>query len=61
MTKIARYGAMIHPLTGAPDAMLVDRDVMIYALKAGYGKKGARIGSKAGEAKLSIGTINALF
>ena len=52
ITYIAHDGAMIHPLTGVPDAKLVDRDVMVYALKAGYGKRGARIGSKAGEAKL---------
>src|SRR6185312_4113223 len=30
----------------------VDRDLMIYALKAGYGRKGARIGSRDGDAEL---------
>ena len=51
-TYIADDGAMIHPLAEAPDASLVDRDVMVYALKAGYGRKGARIGSGPGEAAL---------
>ncbi|MEZ5263515.1 MAG: prolyl oligopeptidase family serine peptidase [Acidimicrobiales bacterium] len=38
-------GAMIHPLTGRPDAALTDREVMRYAVKAGFGVRGARIGS----------------
>lgn len=52
VTYIADDGAMIHPLTGTPDAALVDRDVMVYALKAGFGQKGARIGSRPGEAEI---------
>ena len=51
-TYVADDGAMIHPLAEAPDASLVDRDVMVYALKAGYGRQGARIGSRPGEAEL---------
>ena len=51
-TYIADDGAMIHPLAEAPDKSLVDRDVMIHALKAGYGRKGAHIGSGPGEADL---------
>ena len=51
-TYLADDGAMIHPLAEAPDASLVDRDVMVYVLKAGYGRIGARIGSRPGEAKL---------
>lgn len=51
-TYLANDGAMIHPLTGVADATLVDRDVMVYAMKAGYGIRGARIGSNAGEADL---------
>ena len=36
-----------------PDPDLVDRDLMVYALKAGYGKTGAKIGSNSpGEADL---------
>jgi hypothetical protein len=43
---------MIHPTSDAPDPALVDRDVMLYAVKAGFGVKGARIGSAEGEATL---------
>jgi dienelactone hydrolase len=45
-------GAFIHPLGEAADAALTDRDLMIYSLKAGYGRKGAKIGSHDGEAEL---------
>jgi dienelactone hydrolase len=47
---IAADGAFIHPTTGEPDPRLVDRDLMVYGLKAGYGRKGAAIGSNPGEA-----------
>lgn len=43
-TYLADDGAMIHPLSEIPDPTLVDRDVMVYALKAGYGSKGAKVG-----------------
>ncbi len=49
---IADDGALIHPLTGQADPRLVDRDLFVYGLKAGYGRKGAKIGSRDGEAKL---------
>jgi len=49
---IADDGALIHPVKGAPDPALVDRDLMVYALKAGYGRKGAKIGSRPAEAEL---------
>lgn len=45
-------GRMIHPITGEPDSSLSERDLMIYALKAGYGKNGARIGSVGNQAEL---------
>ena len=51
-TYIGNDGAFIHPLADIGDSKLVDRDLMIYALKAGYGRKGARIGSRDGEAEL---------
>ena len=44
-------GCFIHPLEGRADPNLVDRDLMVYALKAGYGVKGAAIGSKPGQAQ----------
>jgi len=49
---IGNDGAFIHPLGGVADSKLVDRDLMIYALKAGYGRKGAKIGGRDGEAEL---------
>jgi dienelactone hydrolase len=49
---IAHDGALIHPTRGQPDAALVDRDLMVYALKAGFGRKGAKIGSRPGDAGL---------
>lgn len=49
---IADDGALIHPLEDTPDRELVDRDIMVYGLKAGYGRKGAKIGSRDGEAEL---------
>jgi dienelactone hydrolase len=51
-TYLADDGSFIHPLTEGRegDPKLTDRDVMVYSLKAGYGKKGAQIGSAPGEA-----------
>jgi dienelactone hydrolase len=43
-------GSFIHPLTGRPDPARTDRDVAVYGLKAGYGVKGASLGSREGEA-----------
>src|SRR5262249_19973547 len=49
---IADDGAFIHPLESAPDPRLKDRDLMVYGLKAGYGMKGATIGTRGEEASL---------
>jgi hypothetical protein len=49
---IADDGALVHPTKGQGDPVLVDRDLMVYALKAGYGRKGAKIGSRPGEAEM---------
>src|SRR6201995_2479392 len=38
---LADDGAFIHPIEGTPNASLVDRDLRVYGLKAGYGRKGA--------------------
>lgn len=46
---IADDGAYIHPLTGA-DPKLTDRDVAVYNLKAGYGVRGATLGSTGRQA-----------
>ena len=49
---LADDGALIHPLQTEPDPTLVDRDTMLYGIKAGYGIRGAKIGSNPGEASL---------
>jgi dienelactone hydrolase len=49
-TYLAADGACIHPLTGQADPALTDRDVAVYGLKAGYGVRGASLGSRDGEA-----------
>lgn len=41
---LADDGSFIHPVDGKPDPALVDRDLMIYGIKAGYGVKGASVG-----------------
>ena len=51
-TYLADDGAFLHPLEAVPNPKLTDRDVMIYSLKAGYGKRGAKIGSRDDEAEL---------
>ena len=43
---LADDGAFVHPLTGEADPALGDRELMIYGMKAGYGRRGARIGSE---------------
>ena len=49
---VADDGAMIHPISGKPNPNLSERELMIYSMKAGYGKKGARIGTIGNEASL---------
>jgi len=51
---LADDGAFVHPLTGTPDPALTDRDLMVYGLKAGYGRTGARIGSRPGDAETFV-------
>lgn len=49
---LADDGAFIHPLERTPRPELVDRDLMVYGLKAGYGRKGAHIGGSNEHAAL---------
>jgi dienelactone hydrolase len=49
---LASDGAMIHPNTGLADPALTDRDMMIWAMKAGYGVTGATIGSQGDQPRL---------
>ena len=45
-------GAPIHPATGLADPELGEREAMIYGLKAGYGRRGAHIGTEDDQATL---------
>ena len=45
-------GAPVHPVTGQADPSLGERELMIYGLKAGYGRRGARIGTEHDQARL---------
>lgn len=38
-------GSMVHPATGAADPSASERDLMLYGIEAGYGVRGARIGT----------------
>jgi dienelactone hydrolase len=58
---LADDGAFIHPATGAADAALVDRDLAVYALKAGYGQKGATIGTRGDQALAFRDDMKAFF
>jgi len=58
---LADDGAFIHPATGEADAKLVDRDIAVYALKAGYGVRGATLGSQGGQAALFRDDMIAFF
>ena len=49
---LADDGAFVHPVDALPNAKHTDRDLMVYGLKAGYGRNGARIGSREGDAAL---------
>ena len=45
-------GACIHPASGDADPDVSERDLMLYGIKAGYGIRGARIGTSADLAQL---------
>ena len=50
-TYIADDGALIDPWTGQADPALSERDLMIRSFRAGYGRRGARIGSTDDQAQ----------
>ena len=49
---IAADGALIDPLTGRPDPTRVDYDTFVYALKSGYGRRGAHMGGSGDQPAL---------
>ena len=50
-TYIAENGALIDPWTGQADPNVSERDLMIRSFQAGYGRRGAHIGSEGDQAK----------
>ena len=48
---IREDGALLHPLAREADPDLSERDAMVYAMKSGHGRRGARIGSEGDQAK----------
>ncbi len=58
---LADDGAFIHPATGLADPALVDRDLAVYALRAGYGQRGATIGTKGNQATQFREDMRAFF
>ena len=60
-TYIADDGAFIHPVTGEPDPKLVDRDLAVYGLKAGYGVRGASLGTEGEQAVLFREEMTSFF
>ena len=42
-------GVFIAPTAERPDATLTERDLMVAAMKAGYGRKGAHLGARSAE------------
>ena len=58
---VADDGALVHPTEGRPDRTLTDRDLAIYALKAGYGVRGATIGSQGDQPTLFRAEMTAFF
>jgi len=58
---LADDGAFIHPVTGEADPKLVDRDLAVYALKAGYGVRGATLGSQGEQAVLFRDEMTSFF
>jgi dienelactone hydrolase len=58
---LADDGAFIHPTSGEANRSLTDRDLAVYALKAGYGVRGATIGSQGDQATLFREEMIAFF
>ncbi|KAI9015577.1 Alpha/Beta hydrolase protein [Hyaloraphidium curvatum] len=51
-TYVGNDGAMVHPVTGVADPKATDRELMLWAVKAGYGVRGAAIGGANGSQQL---------
>jgi dienelactone hydrolase len=49
---IADDGAFVHPLSDTPDPALTEKELMLYSVKSGHGRRGAHIGSAGRQAEL---------
>ncbi|MBX9946343.1 MAG: prolyl oligopeptidase family serine peptidase [Reyranella sp.] len=58
---IADDGAFVHPTEGMPNPALTDRDLAVYALKAGYGVRGATIGAQGDQPALFRAEMTGFF
>jgi dienelactone hydrolase len=47
---IREDGAFVHPADGRADPAFTDRELMMYGIKAGYGRRGAHLGSEGDQA-----------
>ena len=49
-TYIREDGAFVHPADGRADPAATDRELMMYSIRAGYGRRGARLGTEGDQA-----------
>jgi dienelactone hydrolase len=61
VTYLADNGAFVDPDAGHSDPTLTDYDIAVHALKSGFGKKGATIGSQGDQAELFRADMIAFF
>lgn len=50
-TYIREDGAFLHPLAGEADPNLTERELMLYSVKSGHGRRGAHIGTEGDQAQ----------
>ena len=44
-------GTLIDPRTSLPDKSLTERDLILYSVKTGHGRRGAQLGSQGDQAQ----------
>ncbi len=54
-------GVCVHPASGEANADFTERELMLYGIKAGYGRRGAHIGSADGLADVFHGDMMAFW
>ncbi|MBL0900637.1 MAG: hypothetical protein IBJ17_18310, partial [Reyranella sp.] len=58
---LADDGAFVHPTEGLADPAMTDRDLAVYALKAGYGVRGATLGAQGDQPALFRAEMTGFF